>query len=69
MRIVSTVRDIGIAIRGRRRAQGLTQPDLATAAGVGVRFIVDIENGKETCQIGHVLRVMAALGMTLTVPQ
>ena len=41
---------------------GLTQPQLALAAGVGVRFIVDLESGKPTLRLENVLRVIDALG-------
>jgi len=52
-------------IKARRRALRMRQPDLALVADVGVRFIVDLENGKPTCQVGRVLRVLQALGITL----
>ena len=55
----------GDYIRRVRKEQRLTQPDLALIAGVGVRFIVDLEAGKETCQIGLSLRVVQALGIGL----
>lgn len=45
---------------------GLTQPDLALAAGVGVRFVVDLEGGKPTVRLEQVLKVVDALGGTLT---
>jgi len=44
---------------------GLTQQDLALAAGVGVRFIVDLEGGKPTVRLEQVLRVVDALGGSL----
>jgi len=44
---------------------GLTQSDLALAAGVGVRFIVDLERGKRTVRLEQVLRVIDALGGSL----
>ena len=44
---------------------GLTQPDLALTAGVGVRFIVDLEGGKPTVRLEQVLRVIDALGGSL----
>jgi HTH-type transcriptional regulator / antitoxin HipB len=56
---------LGEAIRNRRTALGLRQQDLALTANVGIRFIVDIENGKETCQIGLTLRLLKALGIDL----
>jgi y4mF family transcriptional regulator len=44
---------------------GLTQPDLAMTAGVGLRFIVEVEKGKPTAQIGKVLRVLRTLGIAV----
>ena len=43
----------------------LTQPQLALAAGVGVRFVVELEAGKPTVRLVQVLRVIDALGGTL----
>jgi y4mF family transcriptional regulator len=56
---------LGRLVRETRRALGLTQPKLALSAGVGVRFLVDIEKGKATAQIGKIMRVLAALGIEL----
>ena len=47
----------------RDLARGLTQADLAMAARTGVRFVGDLERGKETCRLGETLRVLAALGL------
>jgi HTH-type transcriptional regulator/antitoxin HipB len=63
---ISDTRTLGELIRTRRAALGLRQPDLALTANVGIRFIVDIENGKETCQVGLTLRLLKALGIGLT---
>ena len=60
-----TAKELGETIRNTRKAQGLTQPQLAMACGTGVRFIVDLEAGKETCQIGKVLNVIQTLGLAL----
>jgi y4mF family transcriptional regulator len=54
--------EIGIIVRRTRLAQGLRQDQLAAAAGVGVRFLVELERGKPTVQLGKVLAVLAALG-------
>ncbi len=40
---------------------------LAMTAGVGVRFIVDLEKGKPTCQLGKALQVLRALGIAIDV--
>lgn len=62
---ITDTRTLGKLIRSRRTELGLRQPDLALAANVGIRFIVEIENGKETCQIGLTLRLLKALGIDL----
>ena len=60
-----TPKDLGTAIRKARRLQGLRQDQLAAAANVGVRFIVDLEAGKPTAQMGKTLAVLKALGLEL----
>jgi HTH-type transcriptional regulator / antitoxin HipB len=55
----------GQAIRAARKAQGLRQDQLAGAAGVGVRFIVDLEAGKPSAQLGKALHVAATLGLAV----
>ncbi len=35
--------------------------------GTGMRFIVDLEKGKPTCQIGKTLQVMQALGLAIEI--
>jgi len=62
-----TAKEIGIIVKNIRRQQGMTQPQLAMACGTGVRFIVDLEAGKETCQIGKVLTVLQMLGLKISV--
>ncbi len=59
--------DIGQTVKNERRAQGLRQDQLAAVAGVGVRFLVDLERGKPTAQIGKTLDVLAALGCRFTI--
>ncbi|MGA0608400.1 helix-turn-helix transcriptional regulator [Phenylobacterium sp. VNQ135] len=64
---MSSPTDIGNAVREARRALGLRQPELAAAAGVGLRFIVDLEGGKNTVQLDRVLAVLHVLGLDLDV--
>jgi len=59
--------DVGQAVRAIRKRLGATQPDLALTAGTGVRFIVDLERGKPTCQLGRALQVLTTLGATIEV--
>jgi len=60
---MSPLQTIAETIRLTRKAQGLRQDQLAAAAGVGVRFIVDLETGKATAQLGKTLAVVEALGL------
>lgn len=62
MSSIQTTEQLGQALRAARKQLGLTQPQLALAAGVGVRFIVDLEAGKTTLRLENVLRVIDALG-------
>ena len=58
--------DIGKTIRAARKAQGLRQDQLAAAANVGVRFLIELEAGKPTAQLGKTLVVLATLGVRIT---
>ena len=53
----------GAILRQRRSALGLSQSDLALATGVGRRFIIELEAGKPSCQLGKALMVAEALGI------
>jgi HTH-type transcriptional regulator / antitoxin HipB len=59
---VQTPYDLGLLLRTARQQLGLTQAKLALAAGVGVRFVVDLEAGKPTVRLASVMQVVAALG-------
>jgi HTH-type transcriptional regulator / antitoxin HipB len=65
MTTISSAQTLGTELRVARKLMGLTQPELALAAGVGVRFIVDLEGGKPTVRLEQVLRVIDALGGSL----
>jgi y4mF family transcriptional regulator len=67
MTSIRSAQQLGHALRTARKQLGLTQPQLALAAGVGVRFIVDLEAGKATVQLQQVLRVIDALGGELEI--
>ena len=65
MTFIHTPEQLGQALRSARKQLALTQPQLALAAGVGVRFVVELEAGKPTVRLVQVLRVIDALGGTL----
>lgn len=56
---------LGQAIRAARKRLKVTQKDLALASGTGLRFIIELEQGKPTCQVGKALGILQALGMRL----
>lgn len=67
LRRILTPADIGRVVRTTRKASGLRQDELAGAAGVGLRFIVELERGKPTAQIGKALQVLQALGCSFDI--
>ena len=62
MTTIRSPQELGEALRTSRKRLGLTQRQLALVAGVGVRFIVDLEAGKPTVRLDSVMRVIEALG-------
>ncbi|PCI37512.1 MAG: transcriptional regulator [Rhodospirillaceae bacterium] len=62
---IPTAQELGHVVRDVRKEQGLTQEDLAGMTGVGRRFVSDLEQGKETAQLGKVLLVLGVLGIAL----
>ncbi len=66
-RATSKTKDLGAAVRRRRREAGLTQERLAALAGVGTRFVSELERGKPTVQLGKTLDVLESLGLELRV--
>jgi HTH-type transcriptional regulator/antitoxin HipB len=62
---MTTPSELGRLIRRERKRQRLTQEMLAGLVGVGPRLIGEIENGKESAEIGKVFHVMAILGIDL----
>lgn len=62
-----TAKELGEIIRKTRKKCGLTQAKLAFVCNTGVRYIVDLEAGKETCQIGKALNVIQTLGLKLDI--
>jgi HTH-type transcriptional regulator/antitoxin HipB len=54
---------LGALVTERRKRLGMNQRELALVSGTGVRFISDLENGKETCELGKALAVLANLGL------
>lgn len=62
---VADVKTIGQLIREERKRQGFTQTELAGLCGMGITFLSQLENGKETAEVGRVIRVLTMLGIDL----
>lgn len=60
---LNTVESVARVVQAERKARGMTQADLARRAGVGRRFIHDIENGHPRAELGKVLVVLETLNV------
>jgi y4mF family transcriptional regulator len=49
-------------VKGKRNAANLTQPELAEKAGVGLRFLREMEQGKESLRLDKVNQVLKLFG-------
>jgi len=65
--VIRNSRELGEVVRQRRKTLALTQAALAAVAGVGVRFVSELERGKQTAEFQRVLNVLHVLGMDLEV--
>ncbi len=65
-RMIENATQFGAAVASARKALGLTQRELALAINSGERFIVDLEAGKPTAQLGKALAAAKAVGLRLT---
>ena len=62
---IKSSESLGQFVRETRKAIGATQKDLALTSGTGLRFIIDLEKGKPTSQIGKILNVLQNLGVKM----
>lgn len=64
---VRSVADLGLALRATRKGSKVRLDDLADIAGVSKQFVSDVERGKPTVQLGLTLRLLAEMGLHVTV--
>jgi len=60
---VSTALDVGRVIRAKRREIGVRQDTAAGLSCVGAKFLSQLENGKETAELGKTMQVLKKLGL------
>ena len=61
--VVKSPDQIGRIVRQVRKASNLSQRDAAYLCGVGIRFLSDLENGKESIHLGKAMQVLHAFGL------
>jgi HTH-type transcriptional regulator/antitoxin HipB len=66
---IQDAQSLGQAIHQQRRRLKVTQRDLAMTSGTGLRFIIDLEKGKPTCQLGKAIEIVRALGLKLEISE
>lgn len=64
---MNSIHDIAAVARGRRRELGLSQAELASRMGVSRQWIAGFEAGKPGAELRLVIRLIAALGLRLSV--
>lgn len=64
---VNNAKEMGNLVRRRRKEAGLTLKDAAGMAGVGIRFLSELERGKPTIQIGRAIEVLQLFGLEIHV--
>ena len=62
---IASPEDLGALVRSVRTKRGMSQQEFADLAGVGRRFVSELERGKPTLEIGRVLTVLLAAGIDL----
>jgi y4mF family transcriptional regulator len=67
MKVVANSKELGEAIRSERKRLKVTQRELAMTAGVGLRYLIELERGKSTARMEGVFKVLQVLGMKLAV--
>jgi len=57
-----TGKDFSQFLKQRRRLLGLTQRELADKSGVGLRFVRDVEQGKQSVRLDKLNQLLGAVG-------
>lgn len=62
---MNNIENISVFIKESRKKVNLTQPELSKLSGVGLRFVKELEAGKETVQVNKVNQVLKLFGHKL----
>jgi len=64
---IQTVEDLGQFVREYRKQKNLTLEKVAGLGNVSMRFLSEFERGKETAEIGKILKTLEVLGLDVTI--
>ncbi len=65
--VIRTTRELGELVRMHRKKKNLTQETVSGLGNLSVRFISEFERGKETAEVGKVLKTLQTLGLEVIV--
>lgn len=64
---IDSMKEVAQIVRQTRKEQKATQIELAQFSNVGVRFVRDVEDGKESVNFGKLMRVLKTLGLEMEI--
>ncbi len=64
---IQNVKDLGQLVRAHRKGKGLTLDTVCGLANFSTRFLSEFERGKETAEIGKVLKALQTLGLDVII--
>jgi len=65
--LIHNTAELGQLLRAYRKSRNMSQVEAAALAGVGERFLSELERGKSTAEIGKIFNVLNRFGLTLSV--
>jgi HTH-type transcriptional regulator/antitoxin HipB len=69
MPVIRTAADLGALIKDRRKQLRMDQATLAQRVGVSRQWVIAIEHGRATAELGLVMRALDVLGIPLATQQ
>jgi HTH-type transcriptional regulator/antitoxin HipB len=64
---IHTAEDLGHLVRAHRKGKGLTLETVSGLGNLSTRFLSEFERGKETAEIGKILKALRTLGLDVIV--
>lgn len=65
--VIRNTAELGRLVRAHRKSRGIALEKIAGLANLGIRFLSEFERGKETAEIGRVLKALQTLGLEVSV--